>query len=97
MVDLDGHPGTPDRPGNGQVGAFPQDSSVQQGMTWRFTVAIDSDVTWAMTSRPIGPRNRTARKTDDAAASEAVARAPPRGGARELAAVRPRGDCASER
>jgi len=31
VVDLDGHPGTPDRAGDRQVGAFPQDTRVQEG------------------------------------------------------------------
>ncbi len=39
-------------------------------MTWRLTVAMLSEVTAAMTSRPTGPRSRTARKTDAAAESE---------------------------
>lgn len=39
-------------------------------MTWRFTVAMLSDVDPAITSRPTGPRKRTARKTDAAAESD---------------------------
>ena len=39
-------------------------------MTWRFTVAMLSEVTPAITSRPTGPRNRTARNTDAAAESD---------------------------
>ena len=41
-----------------------------RAMTWRFTVAMLSEVTPAMTSRPTGPRNRTARKTEAAAESD---------------------------
>ncbi|BBU24499.1 hypothetical protein MYXE_42890 [Mycobacterium xenopi] len=39
-------------------------------MTWRFTVAMLSEVTVAMTSRAIGPRSRTARNTAATAASD---------------------------
>jgi hypothetical protein len=38
-------------------------------VTWRFTVAMLSWVTWAMTSRAIGPRRRAALNTEAAAAS----------------------------
>src|SRR5262249_3838207 len=41
-------------------------------VTCRFTVAMLSWVTWAMTSRAIGPRRRAAPNTDAAAASATI-------------------------
>ena len=38
-----------------------------RAVTWRFTVAMLSWVTWAMTSRAIGPRSRAAPNTEAAA------------------------------
>ena len=56
-----GRPMAPETARSARSRSRPASSSA---MTWRFTVAMLSDVTPAMTSRPTGPRNRTARKTD---------------------------------
>ena len=55
-----GRPIAPDTARSGRSRSSPASSSA---VTWRFTVAIDSDVTFAMASRAIGPRIRAAPKT----------------------------------
>ena len=62
-----GRPMAPETARSARSRSRPASSSA---MTWRLTVAMLSDVTPAMTSRPTGPRNRTARKTDAAAESD---------------------------
>ena len=61
-----GLPIAPDTARSARSRRTPASSSA---VTWRFTVAMDSWVTLAMTSRAIGPRDRAAPNTDAAAAS----------------------------
>ncbi len=64
VVDLDGHPGTPDRAGDGQVGAFPQDSGVQEGDDLavyrrnRQRGGLGDDVAADRAAQPNGPEHR---------------------------------------
>ena len=64
VVDLDGHPGTPDRAGNGQVGAFPQDSGLQKGDDLavyrrnRQRGDLGDDVAADRAAQPHGPEHR---------------------------------------
>ena len=61
-----GRPMAPDTARSARSRRIPASSSA---VTCRFTVAMLSWVTWAMTSRAIGPRARAALNTDAAAAS----------------------------
>lgn len=61
-----GRPMAPETAKSARSHSRPASSSA---MTWRFTVAMLSEVVVAMTSRPTGPRNRTARNTEAAAES----------------------------
>ena len=61
--------GRPIAPGHRQVGALAQHSGVQQRGDLTVHRGDAEWVTWAMTSRAIGPRSRAAPNTDAAAAS----------------------------